>query len=337
MENSCVEISKFDLYINLYDSNFLTYVKHKFNFNPLCNNEIYKYLNINLNDKTKHLCKKDVINGFYNKFLSYLKRDSIDMETNKDNYEEDLETTIYDMYNVFKKTFFEEDHNKIKFKESSKDIFILNNEGVMALIGVFMKIFSVKLCDSNALVDEKDYFEWLYRCSVYGKNVLKENVELSTYYRKVKYELKNLEKDFLVFCEYLSDNSIDYCDVLSKEKFYIVKNELYNYLSKFGKERIDNIDVDIEFENEAKDYQWLMLKINTVSFSINSILSSILNTEIFKNNLIQDDNMKSTLIKYFDEFTRRRYGNISGFVYYMSIKEDFFSKHLLSVYRFEKK
>lgn len=332
MENGYVEISKFDLYINLYDSNFLTYAKHKLNFDPL-NNEIFKYLNINLKDNTNHLCKKDVIDGFYNKFLGYLKKDSI--EDNNSKYK-DLEKIIFDMYMVFKKTFFQDAYSEIKFIDTNNDIFVLNNEGVMALVGVFMKIFSVRLSDSNTLMDEKDYFEWLYKCSIFGKKVLNEDAELSTYYRKVKYELKNLEKDFLVFCSYLSENNLDYSDILTKEKFYEHKKNLYNYLSKFGKERIDNIDADIEFKNEKIDYQWLMLKINTVSFSINDMLSSIMNTEIFINNLIQDNNVRDTVVKYFDEFSRRRYGNISGFVYYMSIKEDFFSKHLLSIYRFEK-
>ena len=53
--------------------------------------------------------------------------------------------------------------------------------------------------------------------------------------------------------------------------------------------------------------------------------------------LLLKEDVKNTLIRYFDEFTKRRYGAISGFVYYMSIKEDFFSKHLLSIYRYEKK
>ena len=108
-------------------------------------------------------------------------------------------------------------------------------------------------------------------------------------------------------------------------------------MSKFGRERIDNINIDFELENNDIDYEWLMLKINTVSFSINDILLSIIDTSIFKNTLLLKEDVKNTLIRYFDEFTKRRYGNISGFVYYMSIKEDFFSKHLLSIYRYEKK
>lgn len=336
MENNCVEINKFDLYINLYDSNFLTYVKHKLNFNPLYNNDICKYLNISFNNETNHLYKRDVINGFYNKFLGYLKVDNQE-KNNENEYNKDFEREIFDMYKVFKKTFFKEDNSKIKFLDNSSDMFILENEAVMAIIGVFMKIFSVKLSDSNTLSEEKDYFEWLYSCSIYGKKVLKEDIELSAYYRKIKYELQNLEKDFLVFCTYLSENNINYDDKLSKERFYKDKEKLYKYLSKFGRERIDNINIDFELKNNDIDYEWLMLKINTVSFSINDILLSIIDTSIFKNTLLLKEDVKNTLIRYFDEFTKRRYGNISGFVYYMSIKEDFFSKHLLSIYRYEKK
>ena len=321
-------IDKLSVYLFLYDSHFLTFAKHKLNM-P----ENYKELVVNY-EGVRENSKKNFVNVCFLNFLNFFKEE-INIEQALEEVDEPKKIILQHYKVLLDSMSWSID--KIDIREDYKEKCILNTKEAMSIIGVYMKLFNVKFESEDYVDEEKDYFEWLHKCSVLGKKLLSQEQSLEEYYRQKKYELLNLQKDFILYCTYLSDNRIEFNKRLTiydlkKDKEYLMK-----YLSKEGKEKLDNPLLEEELikrQDEYIDYQWLMLKINSVSWSIIDIAKTIFKSDFFKEN--EDfEAIERTLTRYLMEFMTKRYDTISGFVFYMSIKEDFFKRHLLALYRFE--